>query len=176
MKKPIGLATIVWPVFKLANYSPVIDNGITYYVTNYITGDTTVEKTKIIDNQNFSCKTLGLRRLQIPSEQLYKISFAIYTLHDLLKLAKKQTWFIDNIGQVFQYKKSIRAKLVCYKIKKIHPINAIGCIIEVEGLLERFKSLRVPKTENYAGILEYNSQNLFYGICNERFDPTWRLV
>ena len=85
-------------MFKLANYSPVIDNGITYYVTNYITGDTTVEKTKIIDNQNFSYKTLGLRRLQIPSEQLYKISFAIYTLHDLLKLAKKQTWFIANIS------------------------------------------------------------------------------
>jgi hypothetical protein len=108
---------------------------------------------------------------------LYPIGTAIYFLQDVIKLAKSTTWFIDSHGQLFQHKKTRRAKLATHRLKQVFPAQGIGCILEVEGLAERFKSLQVPQdTELYAGILSYSGKNLLYGYYSEPIKPTWRLV
>lgn len=172
------LEKIIWPVFKLGNKQPQVENGVVYYHTELLDNDENdlINTIKIVDDQNLPQKTLGLRRLNIDKDSLSKISTAIYTLQDLVKLATPKIWFIDNSGAVFQYKKSTRAKLQIYRIKQVLPVSGIGCVLEVDGLVERFKSLSIPNNEKYAAILHYNGKTLFYGLCNEKIKSTWRLI
>jgi len=182
LKKPIGLAAIVWPVFKLGEKEPYITNTIVFYASEYIEEEEDPKlllRYRIIDDKSIDKSTLGLRRLVLKQQKLnlYPIGSAIYFLQDLIKLAKSTTWFIDSSGQIFQHKKIVRAKLVTHKITQVLPASGIGCVLEVEGLSERFKSLQIPKDyELYAGILKYNRCNLLYGYYSEPIKTTWRLV
>jgi hypothetical protein len=176
-RKPIELTAIVWPVFKLGIKQPEVHNQIVYYANQHLYEDNQISTNSyIVDDKNINKNTLGLRRLLIPKQDLYTLSTTIYTLQDLIKLAKPNVWFIDNIGQLFQYKKSTRAKLQTYKIRQVLPVSGIGCVLEIEGFSERFKSMTVPNTERYAAILSYNGKNLLYGLYTENIKTTWRLV
>ena len=179
--KPIGLASLVWPVFRLGEKEPYTKNGLTFYASEYIDQDDPklLVRYRVVDDRKIDKSTLGLRRLVLKQQEvkLYPIGSAIYFLQDVIKLAKSTTWFIDSVGQVFQHKKLVRAKLVTHRIRQVLPAAGIGCVLEVEGLSERFKSLQIPKVyELYAGILEYNSCNLLYGYYSEPIKSTWRLV
>ena len=181
MRKPIGLANLVWPVFRLGEHEPYTNGKIIFYASEYIDLDEPklFSRYRIVDDKDIDKPTLGLRRLVLKNQNinLFPISSAIYFLQDVIKLAKSTTWFIDSIGQVFQHKKLVRAKLATHKIIQVLPASGIGCVLEVEGLSERFKSLVVPKEyELYAGILQYNKCNLLYGYYAEKIKPTWRLV
>lgn len=177
LKKLTNLQSLNWPVFRIGENQPDQKDGLIFFHTEYINEtDIIKNKYKVIDDKNINKSTLGLRRLQIDKDDLYKISTAIYMLQDLIKLAKPTTWFIDNSGQVFQYKKSTRAKLETYRIKQVLPIRGIGCVLELEGLVERFKSLTVPQQELYATILSYRGKNLLYGLTNDKIKPSWRLI
>lgn len=135
---------------------------------------------KIVDDTSLPQKTLGLRRLALqkdPKVTLHKISTAIYFLADLIKLAKATTWFIDNSGNVFQWKKYTRAKLVTKKIKQVLPADGIGCVLEVEGLSQRFKSLQRPQDfHQYAVFLVINRMYILYGLSEFTRKDSWRLV
>jgi len=181
LRKPIGLAALVWPVFRLGEKEPYTSNKLTFYTSEYIDLDDPklFNRYRIVDDKNIDKPTLGLRRLVLKQQKvkLFPIGSAIYFLQDIIKLAKSTTWFIDTQGQIFQHKKLVRAKLKTYKIRQILPATGIGCVLEVEGLSERFKSLQIPKEyELYAGILQYNNCNLLYGYYSESIHPTWRLV
>jgi len=181
LKKPIGLAALDWPVFRLGEVEPYIYNKVIFYASEYIDQDNPklFSRYRIVDDGNIDKPTLGLRRLVLREQEvkLHKISSAIYFLQDVIKLAKSTTWFIDSRGKVFQHKKLVRAKLATHKITQILPASGIGCVLEVKGLVERFKSLQVPKDhELYAGILHYNRCNLLYGYYSEPIQTTWRLV
>ena len=181
LRKPIGLAAIVWPVFRLGEKEPYTYKKLTFYASEYIDLDDPklFNRYRIIDDRNIDKPTLGLRRLILKQQEinLFPISTAIYFLQDLIKLAKSTTWFIDSVGQVFQHKKLVRAKLATYRICQVLPASGIGCVLEVKGLSERFKSLQVPQPhELWAGILDYNRCNLLYGYYTEPIKTTWRLV
>ena len=181
LRKPIGLAAIIWPVFRLGEVEPYTYKKLTFYCSEYIDLDDPklFNRYRIVDDRNIDKPTLGLRRLVLKQQKikLFSIGSAIYFLQDVIKLAKSTTWFIDSEGKVFQHKKLVRAKLATHRISKVLPASGIGCVLEVEGLSERFKSLQVPKPhELWAGILHYNRCNLLYGFYNESIKPTWRLV
>lgn len=178
LRKPIELSKLVWPVFKLGEREPIQIEGVICYNKQYMDAEiaTYTNTYKIVDDKTIDKPTLGLRRLEIKNN-LYPIGTAIYFLQDVIKLAKPTTWFIDSHGQLFQHKKSTRAKLQTYKIIQVLPAQGIGCILEVAGLAERFKSLQVPEQhELYCGILSYRGKNLLYGFYTEPIKPTWRLV
>ena len=181
MRKPIGLASLVWPVFRLGEHEPYTDGKLIFYSSQYVDNENprSFNRYRIVDDKNIDRGTLGLRRLQLKIEKvkLYPIGAAIYFLQDVIKLAKSTTWFIDSHGQLFQHKKLVRAKLATHRINQILPASGIGCVLEVEGLSERFKSLQIPQQhELYAGILHYNHCNLLYGFYSEPIKTTWRLV
>lgn len=177
----MNLQEIQWPVFRLGEHKPIMENGIVYYSKEYV--DTTTNQTKIglrvVDDKNVDGKTLGIRRLHLRMEgaPLFSIRAAIYFLVDVIKLAKQTTWFIDNCGMVFQYKKSTRAKLQTFKIKNIVPLDTMGAIIEVEGLTQRFKCIFKPKPEQtYAGVLRWGLGYILYGFYENPIKPTYRRV
>lgn len=180
----MNLSEIRFPVFKLNDYrTPVSLNGVIFYTTEYreIGTDTYSRSLKIIDDINVAGSTLGLRRLRLSATEgvdLYPIRTAVYFLSDLIKQVKAGSWFIDNSGKLFKYKKLTRAKLTCHKLKRLLPLNkGMGCIIEVEDIAQRFKCLYRPSAEyEYVGILKWGLSYLLYGFYEEKFKPTHRLV
>lgn len=178
LKKHIELKDIVWPVFRLGEREPMQMQGLVFYHKEYLDPENVIYNTnyRIVDDRNIAQSSLGLRRLQI-KENLFPIGTAVYFLQDVIKLAKSTTWFIDSQGKVFQHKKIRRAKLTTHRIKQVLPAQGIGCVLELVGLPERFKSLQVPKEfEVYAGVLSYKGKNLLYGYYDEPIKNTWRKV
>ena len=132
---------------------------------------------RIVDDKSVDKPTLGLRRLALSGKKLFPIGSAIYFLSDIIKLAKSTTWFIDSHGKVFQHKKVKRAKLKTHKITQVLPATGIGCVLEVDGLVFRFKSMRAPESwEQYAGILYVDGGHMLYGYYEYPIKDTWRLV
>jgi hypothetical protein len=179
----IQLPEIVWPVFRLKEEQPHQKDGVVFYYYESIkdTDEALVHRQsiKIVDDKNIPGATLGIRRMQfLDSEtKLFPIRTAIYFLADLIKLAKTTTWFIDTTGRVFQYKKSHRAKLQSFKLKKIVPSCGMGCVVELESKANRFKSMVYPQPEQaYAVVATFNRIELLYGFSETPIKPTWRMV
>lgn len=174
------LKDLVWPVYRLSEKKPTVEDGVVFYKAEYADIDTAQIKfnIRVVDDKSIDKPTLGLRRLVIGNTRsLFPIGSAVYFLIDLIKLAKSTTWFIDSHGRVFQHKKIKRAKLQTHKITQVLPASGIGCVLEVEGLVFRFKSMRAPESwEQYAGILYVDGGHMLYGYYEYPIKDTWRLV
>lgn len=177
----MNLETVVWPVFRLSENEPKIEDGVVYYATEYTDLDTD-EHTgtlRIVDDRNIDKPTLSRRRLELLLQEvkLFPIHRAVYFLGDLLKIAKATTWFIDSSGTIFQYKKSRRAKLIVRKITKVLPTGGLGAVIELEGIPQRFKTAFKPDQDaQYAAVLKTGMSYIFYGIYRDEPKESWRLV
>lgn len=175
------LETIAWPVFRLGEKEPQRDNGIIYYATEYSDLDTS-ERTatfRVVDDTGVTGDTLSRRRLRMMVDDipLFPIRQAIYFLGDLLKVAKPTTWFIDSSGQLFQHKKSTRAKLIIKKIKNVFPTTGLGAVIELEGMPQRFKTVFKPAEDmQYAALLQTGLTYIFYGLYVDKPNDSWRLI
>lgn len=175
------LTEIVWPVFRLGENKPEFEGTLVYYHSEYI--DEEVGKrvnVRIVDDKSLPAETIGLRRLQLMQDKktkMFPIPTAIYFLADMLKLAKASTWFVDNSGRVFQYKKVTRAKLTTKKIKQVLPAQGIGCVLEVEGVAARFKCLQRPNAyQEYAVLLQNGMSYMLYGLSETPRANSWRMV
>lgn len=175
------LEKIVWPVYRLGEREPLRDGGIIYYATEYSDLDTS-ERTatfRVVDDSSLEGETLSRRRLKLAVDNvpLFPIRQALYFLGDLLKLAKPTTWFIDSSGQLFQHKKSTRAKLLVKRIKNVFPTTGLGAVIELEGMHQRFKTVFKPSPDaEYAALLQVGLTYIFYGLYVDKPAESWRLI
>lgn len=177
----MNLEKIVWPVFRLSEKEPLCDGGVIYYATEYTDLDTSEHTAtfRIVDDTNIDAPTLSRRRLKLMVQEvpLFPIRQAIYFLGDLLKVAKTTTWFIDSQGQLFQHKKTTRAKLLVKKIKTVLPTDGLGAVIELEGIAHRFKTTFKPAEDaQYAAVLKCGMSYIFYGLYKDKPNESWRLV
>jgi len=175
----MNLLEISWPVFRLGEHKPIVEADLVYYSKEYVDKESLATKIglRIVDDKSVDGATLGLRRLAIVGARLFPIRQALYFLGDLIKIAKQTTWFIDNTGKVFQYRKTSRAKLAAHKITKVLPLEGMGAIVEVQDLPQRFKCMYAPKPDQYyAGVLRWGLGYVLYGFYNEAFKTTHRLV
>lgn len=174
------LQEIVFPVFRLGEKQPETIDNVTLYKSEYSDKDTAEHTSnyRIVDDKSIDKPTLGLRRLALHGKaSLFPIGSAVYFLVDIIKLAKSTTWFIDSHGMVFQHKKTTRAKLTTKKITKVLPAEGIGCVLELEGVSHRFKTMKHPENyERYAGVLYMDNSYLLYGYYEHPQKDTWRLV
>lgn len=176
----VGLSGIEFPVFKLGNKAPMGKDGVSYYLygKDVNTKDEFLNA-KVIDDKNIDRPSLAGRRLQAKANgaDLHKIGLAIFFIGDLVKIADAKTWFIDNTGMVFNYRKSTRAKLIFREIEQIIPIRTGGGIICVKGVPARFKTLHLPGPEmKYAGLLVVKTSYILYGLFDQQYDTTFRLI
>lgn len=175
------LETISWPVFQLKNEKPLYYNKVYAYPDikiNLDDGDLT-HNILIIDDKNIVGNSLGERRLKLLSNnvKLYKLTKAIYMLGDLIRLTKgTKSWSIDSSGTVFNYIKTVRAPLTCHKIKKSLRVPTGGHVLELEGISERFKIMNELADCKYAGVITINRHRILYGLYNEIFKRSHRLV
>jgi len=175
------LNQVSFPVFKLKGQKPLEADGVLYYSNSYLNTDTNEveEFIKLVDNRKEEGANLNQRRLKMLAQgaPLFPLRMAIYFLGDLIKLSKKGTWFIDSNGNIFTYTKTTSAKLKFYKVKKIVHANSTGLIVEVEGIPDRFKTLFTQNKDlQYAGILEYKGVHIFYGLYDQKYKDTRRMI
>jgi hypothetical protein len=175
----INLAELSYPIFRLGVNKPEQQDGIVYYYHYKESDNGNIISLQVVDDKSVPGSNLSLRRLHLAQEEctLFKIRNAIYFLGDLIKIATPKTWFIDSTGRVFNYVKTTKAKLKLYPISQVIPINTGGAIIEVKGLLTRFKSLYMPESEfMYAGILQWGKSLVLYGFYDQYYEDSWRKV
>lgn len=177
----MNLSEISWPVFRLGEMQPTIVGSVVFYSREYEDKELGTPKIgfRVVDDTEVEGATLGLRRLKLKSMdvRLFPVRRAIYFLADLIKISNATTWFIDSAGKTFQYRRSIRAKLTCHKIKKILPLNGMGAIVELDGIPTRFKSMYSPYPgQIYAGVLQWGNGHILYGYYGDPFKPSYRKV
>ena len=172
---------IVYPVYSIIGSAVPSKDGTVTFTYSESTDDeeNLTYSFKVIDDTSILGETLGLRRLRIQSngDKLQKIGKAIFFLGDLIKIAKRSSYFIDSSGRVFQYKKSIRAKLHFRHLTNVIPISTGGALLEVGGLMQRFKCLFQPRTlELYVGVLEFGKTHILYGLYEQPYKSSWRMI
>ena len=178
----LDLSKISFPVYKIGTRKPTLENDTRWTFLQAKTsyeGDT-VYRDLVLDDTSIKEDTLARRRMKLAEagSALVKLGIAIFFIGDLLKLAKSGVWFIDSEGQVFEYKKTARVPLVFKPITNITPTRNGGAIIEVQGIAARFKVLFLPdlaKTK-YAGLLLVGMGHILYGLYDQAYDKTTRVV
>lgn len=177
----MNLSKVHWPVFRLSEEPPIREGSKLLYSSHRFDLDTAEEYilTRIVDDKSIDLPTLGKRRLAMSNSgvRVFPIRRSIYFLSDLIKLSKANTWFIDSMGEIFQYKKSTRCPLLCKRIKNIHPMKNMGSSLELEGIPTRFKVMFSPKPEEiYAGVIKHGRGYIIYGLYTQPFADSWRMV
>lgn len=174
------LEDISFPVYKLGKNKPITEEGVTFYLSSYEKEDgTIIYFPSIIDDKNIPGATLGIRRMKLleKREKLFKLKFAAFFLGDVLKLTTGNTWFIDCLGTLFEYKKTKRVPLIFKKIVSVEKIPTGGALIRVEGIPHKFKALFSPMLEQkYAGILCVSGGYILYGFYDTLYDKTYRMI
>ncbi len=171
------LSDIVYPVFKLKNERPIVEDGVIFYYREQGEEGNITQHIRIVDDKNLSGSTLSRRRLQltVSDEKLYKLHQAIFFLGDLIKVAENNPWFIDSEGKIFQYSKTEFCQVECFPVEKIIPIPSGGSIVELRGVPNRFKTLHTHTYEFKYGLVltRKDRARILYGLCNEH-QPTRR--
>ena len=172
---------ITYPVYSIVGSAvPSKDGTVTFTYSESVDEEQNLTYSfKVVDDTAIAAETLGLRRLQIQNngDKLQKVGKAIFFLGDLIKIAKRSSYFIDSTGRVFQYRKSIRAKLHFRRLTNVIPISTGGALLEVEGIMSRFKCLFQPRTlELYVGVLEFGKTNILYGLYEQPYKSSWRMI
>lgn len=179
----MNLSEIAFPVYLLKKSKPSEDLGITFYGKETYTEDEeggiiTTTEIQVVDDITIEGATLAARRLRLKvmGVPLFKLKRAFFFLGDFIKVSSPQQWFIDSSGKIFTHTKSTRASLVCKEITNIFPIPSGGAVIEVNNA-HRYKVLFTPDPKlKWAGILVQGYQQILYGLYEEQFDETWRLI
>lgn len=176
----ISIGNIAFPVFKLGAVAPTIEDKVSFFLIGKDIEYSDAEyRMLILDDKNRPEPSFALRRLALQSEgiTLYKLNKAVFFIADLVKLARGTTWFVDKDGQIFDYQKSMRCKLVFKKISRVTPIATGGAIIEVAGESTRFKTLHRPSPEmTVAGLLLIKNSYVLYGLYDRLYDNTTRMI
>ena len=175
------MSQVSFPVYRLTKNKPLKEDGVLYYCNEYFDVDTAEyhKVVSIVDDLSIKEESLSRRRLRAKAlgAPLYPLRKAIFFLGDFIKMAKSGYWFIDSNGKLFTYTKASRVKLTFRKIKKVIPTKSTGSIIEVEGIPHRFKTLYIVKESmRYAGILENGPIYILYGVYDQKYRDTWRMI
>jgi hypothetical protein len=182
----MNLSEINYPVFKLRDSEPLKHGTLKYYLfENYVDNEdgeiVSNNQIRLVDDLAIEHESLGMRRLILKNEgyDLLKLNRAIYFLGDLIKIADTKTWFIDNSGKVFNYRKDTRTKLSFHKVTKLLRIPTGGVIVEAHGVPQRMKALFapiIPRDQLHVGVLHLGMSKILYGFYSEKHTDTWRKV
>jgi hypothetical protein len=130
---------------------------------------------KIVDDKNMTGDTLGIRRIQTPHTNLFKLKNQIDTVRGILKSNNK--YFIDSYGMPFIYEKTEFCKLKYYRIKDIKPKDTCS-LLKLDGVKNLFVIPRPPPTDTqYAGVLHNGARPwLLYDYSETKLKDTRRKV
>lgn len=170
----MNIEDINWPIY-------AIGTGISTH-TEY---NILYANNKIVDNKNLAGDTIGKRRLNINTEELFNFKKTFFRLSELIEYTrskkKDDRKFVDSTGILFSYTKTISHKLLWRKISKVEQFSTF-VVVELEkmpntfeipnGIWHKFRDNEV----NYLGLLKYSDYFIIYDISDTYKKDTWRLV
>ena len=130
---------------------------------------------QILDDRNMKGETLGIRRLQTPFKSLHPLSKACELPISIIKQAGGP--YIDNLGKLFNYRKTKFCQLKYYKIKKIDR-KVVASVLWLHGINFPIAIPRPPSLEYpWAGMLLLEGNPwLLYEYAREKLPSTRRKV
>ena len=158
-----GLSNVTYPAFRLPIMDWEFKDGLL------------IANNQIIDDTNMPGASLGVRRLQTP----FKSLFPLEKSYDSPIAVIKETpgTYIDSIGKIFIYEKTIFSRLKYYKIKKIDK-KITYSILWLHRVNFPIKIPRPPTPEfTWAGMLHIDYRPwLLYGYATEKLGDTRRKI
>jgi len=137
-----NIQKVVFPVYKVGSSNWSNSDGLIFI------------EDQIVDDRNMPGNTIGIRRLQTPHKNLYKINKKIDNLTGILK--SNTNIFIDTKGSIFLYDKTYFSKLKYYRIKRIDK-KETACLLWLAGIKTPFIIPRPPEPGIlYAGVLHFH--------------------
>ena len=157
------LEQIKWPVYVLHSDEIEERDGLLFC------------DTEIVDDKNMKGETLGLRRLQSPHKNLYKLKVMIEGFQDFVH--HKGSNYIDSKGKYFRWIKNKTCSLISHKIDKVEKRD-IATLIWVKDIPFPFFVKRPPEARlRYASILYMGSQpSILYSFSETKQRKTWRKI
>lgn len=109
---------------------------------------------QVVDDRNMPGDTLGIRRVQTPYKNMYRLRHQIDDFRGLLKSSSKH--FIDSNGTPFIYDKQQFCKLKYYRIKNVVRRDEWS-LLYLYGVKNPFVIPRPPAEGMlYAGVLHFH--------------------
>ena len=127
-----NLKDITFPAFLLPSSNWSLQDGILFL------------DNMVLDDQNMPGKTLGLRRLQTPFRTLVNLRKAVTSPVGVIKQSNQP--FIDSLGKLFIYEKTIYTPLKYYKIKRIDKKGTYS-LVWLRGVNSPFEVSRPPLSQ-----------------------------
>ena len=157
------LEQIKWPVYVLHSDEIEERDGLLYC------------DTQIVDDKNMKGETLGVRRLQSPHKNLYKLKVMIESFQDFVH--HKGLNYIDSSGKYFRWIKNKKCNLISHKIEKIEKRD-IGSLVWCENVPFPFFIKRPPEARlRYASVLYMGKQpSILYSFSEKQQKKTWRKI
>tara|TARA_B100000575_G_scaffold195465_1_gene158037 strand:+ start:4510 stop:5028 length:519 start_codon:yes stop_codon:yes gene_type:complete len=164
LKNNMKLENIRWPVYVLHSDEIEERDGLLYC------------DTQIVDDKNMKGESLGVRRLQSPHKNLYRLKVMIESFSDFVH-HKGKPYYIDTNGVFFRWVKNKTWKLISHKIEKMEKKD-IATLIWVNNIPFPFFVKRPPKaTIKYANILyNGNHPSILYSFSEVKQKKSWRKV
>ena len=157
------LEQIKWPVYVLHSDEVEERDGLLYC------------DTQIVDDKNMKGETLGVRRLQSPHKNLYKLKVMIESFQDFVH--HKGLNYIDSSGKYFRWIKNKKCNLISHKIDKVEKRD-IATLIWVDSIPFPFFVKRPPEARlHYASVLYMDKQpSILYSFSEKQQKKTWRKI
>ena len=158
-----SITKIVFPVYILPSSNWQEQDGLVYL------------DNRLVDDRNMAGKTIGIRRMQTPMQNLMPIKGSLDSLVAILKQSHKT--FIDTNGLPFIYEKTKSCPLRYYKIKRIER-KETASVLWLKGISFPFKVPRPPTMDlQWAGLLHLGNRPwLLYEYSEEKLSDTRRKV
>ena len=158
------LPNITFPVYRLPSTDWYSIDGLLFL------------EGQIIDDRNMPGDSLGVRRLQSPMKDMYKLNKRIDTLAGMLK--QKNKYFIDSKGNTFIYETTEYMPLRYYKIVRIDK-RIDYSTLWLEGVNSGFSVPRPPDVSfRWAGLLHLRKDIpwILYEYSDKKLPDTRRKV
>jgi len=130
---------------------------------------------ELVDDKNMPGDSIGIRRIQTPHKNLYKLNKQIDSLHGILKQSLKT--FIDSNGTPFIYEKTLMCQLKYYKIIRVEQ-KEVASLIWCKDIKHPFTVPRPPEQGmTWAGVLHFHGLPwILYEYSEEKKKDTRRKV
>ena len=162
----IYLKNIKFPVFPLTN------NNIFYNENTKLVCEMESGNKKIVDDKSLDGDSLGIRRLKIPPDDLYKLRRACFDIGNFLLYTKLYKNFVDSNGILFSYKKSTLVPLYYRKVLRHVPYKG-GTMLLIEKVhcpIWYYRTIELNKT--YAALLYINRGYVLLGLTDTPSERT----
>lgn len=158
------LDKIDFPVFKLPSENWSSKDGLLF-----LDG-------QLLDDKNMPGKTLGVRRLQTPHSGIVPLKHMIEDKIGILK-QPSYTPYIDNLGRVFLYEKTIMVPLKPHAIKRVDRLETYS-LLRLRAVPFPIKVKRPPADNiGWANLLYlYDSPWLLYSYSTSKIKSTKRKI